>query len=118
MQKLKCIDRVGIKYIDVEYIIITEIKNLIKSLLKNEDNFIQYVTNITKTNSKLFQETQKQKFKNEIDALNKRIGELENLIQKLFENKVTADIPDAVFHKMMNQYRKELEEKEKKTSRN
>lgn len=108
----KCIDRVGVRYSDVDSILKIEITKLIKTLLTNEKEFIQYVTTICQNNNKKFQETQKLKYKNEITKLNNRITELETLIQKLFENKITADIPDAIFHKMMKQYKTELEEKE------
>ena len=112
----KCTDRVGLKYSDVDTILKIEITKLIKTLLSKEQDFIEYVTEIAQNNNQKFQETQKLKYKQEIEKLNKRIQELETLIQKLFENKVTADIPDAIFHKMMKQYRTELEEKENQLS--
>ena len=85
-------------------------------LLKDEDKLLKYVTEVTRKDKKSFQELQKQKYRTEIENLTKRIKELENLIQRLFESKVSADIPDAVFHKMMTNYRKELEEKEENLS--
>lgn len=103
-----CKNKSVIRLDHMEKIVKSEIKDLVLNLLKKEEQFLNYVKEMINYKTEFKSSKYKEKLLDDKNQYTKRIAELERIIQELFESKLTSEIPENIYQKMMKKYREEL----------
>lgn len=106
----KTVDRCSnphyIRKVNLEEIVLAELNTLIEAVHLDEEGFIQSLSE----RFKLKQTKQLNRQKQELVSLQKRFDEIDNLIQRLYEDNVVGKLSDERFQKMSQSYEVEQSE--------
>ena len=94
----------------IDKVVLNEVSNLYNKIVTNEDKFLQFCSNYYDNMKSSKKNKDLENIKKEIASRNERLAELEKLITKLFESRISEDIPQVIYENMMKKYKKEAEE--------
>ncbi len=91
---------------NLDILVKTELTYLKEFILNKEEEFIKFADLVNKSKKVIVNDN------SELERYINRCSELDNYIQKLFEAKVSNNVPESTYDMMMNKYSKEKKELE------
>lgn len=92
-----------IRAVVLENLVLENLKQTVTFALENEQEFVRRLMN----RSAKEQQKQIQSMKKELAAKERRIGELDNIIKRLYEDNISGKLSDERFKKLSSDYEKE-----------
>ncbi|MDO4277093.1 MAG: DUF4368 domain-containing protein [Eubacteriales bacterium] len=92
-----------IRAVVLENLVLENLKQTVTFALENEQEFVRCLMN----RSAKEQQKQIQSMKKELSAKERRIGELDNIIKRLYEDNISGKLSDERFKKLSADYEKE-----------
>ena len=103
-----CKSHAAIRVDSIKTMADNEIKKLFIQIIPHKKKFLEVAENYLQTKNKKKRTKSEETILNDITTNKKRLKELETLVQKLFESRVSDDIPQVVYDRMMKKYKDEI----------
>lgn len=107
-----CSSRHAIKVRALEELVKSSLKQIKDIVIDNEEEFLEIVSKIPEANA----DDKDKKLREQLSAMEKRKGELEILLCKIYEDNALGTLPDERYHNLNIQYTTEQSELNKKIS--
>ena len=104
----KCKSKANIRFDAIKVIIENEIKALYSKIVPYKEKFLEVAAGFCANKDEHRNTKAEIDITSEIEKNTRRLRELEDLIQKLFESRVSDDIPQIIYERMMKKYKDEV----------